>query len=116
MTADVALRRFLPLFKTPVTFTYARTLADELRHLPIRKISEPTEISHHALAALFAELKLHLDIADQPPRGKAVKDPALRPHYVRAHLALFELRRLMAEAAMQDIGVDPYHRPKEKVA
>jgi hypothetical protein len=116
MTPADALRRFLPLFKTPAAFSYAGTLAAELRHLPIRKVQEPAEISHHSLAALFAELKHRFDIADQPPHGRAIKDPGLRPHYVRAHLALFELRRLMSVAALQDIGADPYHATEEKVA
>jgi hypothetical protein len=116
MTAHDALRRFLPLFRTPVAFSYAGSLAAELRHLPIRNVQEPAEISHRSLAALFAELKHRFDVADQPPRGRAIKDPALRPHYVRAHLALFELRRLMSVAAMEDIGMDPYHATKEKVA
>jgi hypothetical protein len=116
MTAHDALRRFLPLFRTPAAFSYAGSLASELRHLPIRKVEEPAEISHRSLATLFAELKHHFDVADMPPHGKAIKNPALRPHYVRAHLALFELQRLMAVLALKDTGADPYHAAKEKVA
>ena len=116
MTPAAALRKFLPLFRTPATFTYASTLASELRHLPIRKVQEPAEISHHSLASLFAELKHHFDVADMPPHGKAIKNPALRPHYVRAHIAMVELRAQMGVLALKDIGMDPYHATKEKVA